>query len=195
MKTRETTSVNTNETTQTEDTNKSERAKDILCGVLIALGVWTAGILLSGWIAFIEDFEFYWSGNLVMLFPWLFGAVCVAAAVLSAKKDMPILFRTAMTALLLPAAAFLANAALEWIFQRTGLGATPVDAVRIPFALLGIPAASVWNRYDFISDFGVLDLRFITWSAFALPMLAGLVAAAVIYRRNRTEKGNERNGS
>ncbi len=171
------------------DPEKKNRARQILSGLSIGIGVWTAGILLSGWIAFIEDFEFYWSGNLVMLFPWLFGAVCVAAAVLSAKKDMPILFRTAMTALLLPAAAFLTNAALEWIFQRTGLGATPVDAVRILFALPAIPAASVWNRYEFISDFGVLDLRFITWSVFALPMLAGLIAAIVIYVKKRGKDG------
>lgn len=160
----------------------SERVKDILCGVLIALGVWAAGILLTGKIMFIDEIEFHLHGRLVALFPWIFGSVCVAVAAVSAKKDLPCFFRTALIAMFLPVAALLIYLALDGILEATGLGATPVDAVRILFALPAIPAASVFGEYDSVAD-GI-----VTYSVFLLPMAAGLIAALAVYRRITRQK-------
>ncbi len=164
-------------------TENKNRARQILLGLSVALGVWTAGILLTGKIMFIDEIEFHLCGKLVALFPWIFGAVCVAAAAVSAKKGLPDFFRTALIAMLLPIAALLIYLALDGILETTGLGATPVDAVLIPFALLAIPAASVFGEYDSVVD-GI-----IAYSVFLLPMLAGLAAAIVIYVKKRGKDG------
>ncbi|MBR5426911.1 MAG: hypothetical protein IK118_01075 [Clostridia bacterium] len=161
------------------DPEKKNRTKEILSGVLVAFGIWVAGILLTGKIMFIDEIEFHLHGRLVALFPWIFGAVCVAVAAVSAKKDLPCFFRTALTAMFLPAAALLIYLALDGILEATGLGATPVDAVRILFALPAIPAASVFGEYDSVAD-GI-----IAYSVFLLPMAAGLIAALAVYRRYR----------
>lgn len=166
-------------------TGSLSRGKQILSGLLIGLGVWTAGILLTGKIMFIDTIEFHLCGRLVVLFPWIFGAVCVAVAVVSAKKGLPDYFRTALTAMLLPIAAILIYLALDEILESTGLGATPVDAVRLPFALLGVPAASVFGEYDSVAD-GI-----IAYSVFLLPMLAGLVATIVIYVKKKDGEINQ----
>ncbi len=160
-------------------TESMSRGKQILSGLLIGIGVWTAGILLTGKIMFIDTIEFHLCGRLVVLFPWIFGAVCVAAAIVSGKKGLPDFFRTAQIVLFLPIAALLICLALDEILESTGLGATPVDAVRLPFALLGVPAASVFGEYDSVAD-GI-----VAYSVFLLPMLAGLAAAIVIYVKRK----------
>ena len=54
-------------------------------GFLIALGVWLSGFLLSGTFAYVELFELYYTGELVLAFPFVFAVVFVIVAVFSKK--------------------------------------------------------------------------------------------------------------
>ncbi len=196
MKTRETTSVNTNETTQTEDTNKSERAKDILCGVPIALGTWGAGVLLAGklsFLMFLGEFPLYETGPLVCLFPFLFAAVCVGVT-LGAKRTSPVFVKTALIALALPLIVHLVGTVVTLVSVSVGMAfnldaTTPYKILTYPLILLGAPCTSVFVEFAELGQ--IAPVR----AAFTAGMCAGPLTAAVIYRRNRTEKGNERNGS
>ena len=56
-------------------------------GFLIALGVWLSGFLLSGTFAYVELFELYYTGELVLAFPFVFAVVSVIVAIFSKKLN------------------------------------------------------------------------------------------------------------
>lgn len=168
-------------------TGSISRGKQILSGLLIGLGVWTAGVLFSGLLPFIIDIRLFRTGPLPFLFPPLVCAVCVAAALIAARRSAPHLLRTVLIAVYLPVAAYFINIHLDYAFCVNGLSSTPADHIRIPFVLLGIPAApAIAGFIDPLTDcFFDIDLSGIAYAAFLLPMLAGLAAAIVIYVKRK----------
>lgn len=67
----------------------------IMCyGILIALGVWLSGFLLSGTFAYVELFELYYTGKLVLAFPFVFAVVSVIVAIFSKKLNNRSLYKS-----------------------------------------------------------------------------------------------------
>lgn len=111
-------------------------------GFLIALGVWISGFLLSGTFAYVEIFELYYTGELVLAFPFVFAVVSVIVAIFSRKYNNRSLYISFIVSFFIPVVCFLISGLLvQYADLRTNNVAIIINfMVQIP----SIPANNVF---------------------------------------------------
>lgn len=89
---------------------RKAKAKQIILGILTAIGLWVSGHLLSGRLLFVEEIEFYPTGPLVFIFPFVFAAACTLIARYAVKKSKYTYFTASVISFFYPfAGLFMAS--------------------------------------------------------------------------------------
>lgn len=158
-----------------------KKSTQIFLGILSGLGIWTVGILMSGGITlFLNDYELYSTGKLILAFPFLFVAACIIIAKYSARTENKAYYITSMISFLFPFISFLLHATN--IFAA-GLSIPVISNIAeifvILFLYLSSPAFSV--AAQIFNATSIDAIAVILCVAFAL---IGMVVSVFVYKRN-----------
>ena len=116
-------------------------------GFLIALGVWLSGFLLSGTFAYVELFQLYYTGELVLVFSFVFAVVSVIVAIFSKKLNNRSLYKSLIVSFFIPVVCFLISGLLvQYADLQTNIVAIIINFI---VAIPAIPANNVFlPMYD-----------------------------------------------
>ena len=168
---------------------QKEKSKflDILFGTLTAVGVYVAGILMSGRLVFAVEIELYETGYAVLAFPFLFAIICILVGMYSVRKNRTVYFKASMISLVLPAIGSILIACLALLMNcldNLGLPSDIFGYLEIVFCIFFVPLSSIFSKiYYALNEHAILSILFM-----AVPMLAGYIFAIVKYKIDRSKQ-------
>ena len=168
---------------------KKEKSKflDILFGILTAIGVYVAGFLMAGRLAFAEDIELYETGYAVLVFPFLFAIICILVELFSANKNRPVYFKASMICFALPVIFLIMVWCLESLryhFDDSGLLYEIFGCLVVYSGIFWAPLLSIFEQiYDILNEHTILSILFM-----AVPMLLCYIFAIVKFKKDRSKQ-------
>ncbi len=168
---------------------KKTKFKEILLGIMTAIGLWICGHLLAGRLSFVEDLELYPTGPLIFAFPFVIAAVSVLVMKYSIKNDRIFYFKSFAVSFFTPLFCFFIIMLLSLITPDSNqiLYSVAEFLTTVLIFLTVAPTSIIYQMLSFIPS----DTEAVKWliiSAVTLiPVIAGLIYSFKLYK-NQTQK-------
>ena len=171
---------------------KKTKFKEILLGILPAIGLWICGHLLAGRLSFVEDLELYPTGPLVFIFPFVFAAVCVLVMKFSMKNDKIIYFKSFSISFFTPLLCFFAVTFLSLITPDSNqiLYAVAEILTTVLIFLTVAPTSIIFQMFSLIpAETDAVKWIIISAVTF-IPVIAGLIYSFKLYKKQTQKTHN-----
>lgn len=162
---------------------EKRKSLQILLGVLTGILLWPLPILLSGHFSFAEDVDFYNSGPLALICPFVIAAAIVLIAVFAGARQLKGYYITSAVLIALPTALYLLLMILSAIpFLSDFFINHP-----LPQIILTLPCIPVMSALMAVFQYfpsSVEGFSFVLlWALYFAPIIIAATASPFIYRQ------------
>lgn len=163
-----------------------KKSTQIFQGILTAIGLWGFGHLLAGRIVLGDDIELYPTGPLVILFPFVFIAVCILVAKYSVRTGKDVYYKASIISFAVPVFCWIIYLLLMLLLEVDIPVLSYVAEISIViFMFLIVPVFSIF--YQFLIVIGsypeAIEMILLSIVYFS-PMLIGMLISIKIYKDN-----------